>query len=381
MTRRRSIALVCLAAVSCGSIVGCGAHANQDTSSGAPPTVAVDREDDGAAIRVDHPEQFPIVVATTHTAAPELSVTGVVSPDVSRTVPVVSLTSGRVVDIRARLGDRVEQGQVLLRIQSADVSSALADYRKAQSYEALAAAQLDREKGLFQRGAVAKKDVEVAEDTAYKASVDVVNSANRLRLLGGDPEHDKGGPIDVVAPASGIITEQNVTAAGGVRTLDNSPNLFTIADLARVWVICDVPENQLPLVREGDHADIRVEAYPNAPVTGRIANIGAVLDPTIRTAKVRIEVANGGLLRFGMFVTATFHGQTMETRPVVPASAVLHLRDHDWVYAPVDPARFARREVVAGRMLPGNMQELRSGLRPGDRVAKNALVLQNTAGQ
>jgi cobalt-zinc-cadmium efflux system membrane fusion protein len=204
-----------------------------------------------------------------------------------------------------------------------------------------------------------------------------------LELLGADPKHDRAMTplVEVDAPVSGVITEQNVTAAAGVKSLDNAPNLFTISDLSRVWIICDVPENQLALIREGDAAEIRVDAYPDEPLTGRIANISAVLDPAIRTAKVRIEVANQGRLRFGMFVTATFHGGAAETRAVVPASAVLHLRDHDWVYVPLEAGRFARREVVADRMRPGNVQELRSGLRPGERVVKNALVLQNTTGQ
>ena len=126
----------------------------------------------------------------------ELSVTGVVSPDVSRAVPVVSLSSGRVIDLRARLGDQVHQGQLLLRIQSADVSAAFSDYRKAVADEALARAQLDRAKVLYDRGAIAKKDLEVAEDTANKAVVDVETTAEHLRVLGmsatPDPDRHRG---------------------------------------------------------------------------------------------------------------------------------------------------------------------------------------------
>jgi cobalt-zinc-cadmium efflux system membrane fusion protein len=178
-----------------------------------------------------------------------------------------------------------------------------------------------------------------------------------------------------------VITEQNVTNAAGVKSLDNAPNLFTISDLSRVWIICDVYENDLRLVREGDSADIHVAAFPDRTLHGRISNIGAVLDPSLRTAKVRIEVANPNLLRVGMFVTATFHGQSSETRVAVPASAVLHLHDRDWVYVAADAARFERREVVGSRMLPDNMQELRSGLKPGERVVANALVFQSTVEQ
>ena len=120
---------------------------------------------------------------------------------------------------------------------------------------------------------------------------------------------------------------------------------------------------------------------PDRVLTGRIGNIGPILDPTIRSAKVRIEVANPGVMRVGMFVTAIFHGQTTEVHAVVPASAVLHLHDRDWVYVPLDNGRFGRREVISGRMLPGQQQELLSGVDPGERVVTNALVLQNTVEQ
>ncbi len=109
-----------------------------------------------------------------------------------------------------------------------------------------------------------------------------------------------------------------------------------------------------------------------------ISNIGPILDPNIRTAKVRIEVENPGLMRPGMFVTATFHGPQKETRPAVPAPAILHLHDRDWVYEPADNKRFRRVEVVGGDMLPGGLQEIVSGIKPGQRVIANALEFENT---
>jgi membrane fusion protein, heavy metal efflux system len=360
---------------------GCTARGSADGGSGAPPPAVVDHDGDNSAIRVDHPDQFPLTTATARDAAPELSVTGVVSPDVSRAVPVVSLSSGRVIEVRARLGDQVQKGQLLLRIQSADVAAAFADYRKAVADRALAESQLERAKALFDRGAIAKKDEEVAQDAADKARIDVENASERLHVLGMDASQSPTAVVDVSAPASGVITEQNVTNAAGVKSLDNSPNLFTISDLSRVWIVCDVYENDLRTVLVGDTADIHLAAYPDRVLKGRISNIGAILDPTIRTAKVRIEVANPGLLRIGMFVTATFRGRSMETRAVVPAAAVLHLHDRDWVYVPLGRDRFERREVTGGQMLAGNMQELRSGLRPGERVVANALVFENTVEQ
>ena len=161
----------------------------------------------------------------------------------------------------------------------------------------------------------------------------------------------------------------------------SSPNPFTISDLTRVWILCDVYENDLPMVRLGDSADIRLNAYPDKAFTGRISNIGPVLDPNIRTAKVRIEVANPGLMRPGMFATATFHGRDQKKYAAVPATAILHLHDRNWVYLPTGGNQFRRVEVVGGDMLAGGAQEIISGIAPGQQVVANALEFQNSVEQ
>ena len=267
----------------------------------------VEHEQDGALVKVDHPERFPMATASRHATAPELSVTGVVGVDVARSVPVVSMASGRIVEIRARLGDTVKKGQLLMRVQSADLADAFSDYRQAVADERLADAQLARSKVLFDKGAIAQKDLEVAQETEEKADVAVETAIERLQVLGADKDHPTAF-VDIVAPVSGVITDQQVTAASGTQGL-GSPNAFTISDLSRVWVLCDVYENDLALVTLGEEAEIRLNAYPNIVLKGRISNIGAILDPNIRTAKVRVEVENPGMMRLGMFVQAKFHGQ------------------------------------------------------------------------
>jgi membrane fusion protein, heavy metal efflux system len=360
-------------------LAGCSGDASKNAAAEAPPPAQVEHEGDASMVQVDHAAQFPLATATEYKAAPQLTATGVVTPDISRTVPVISIASGRVVEIRARLGDTVKKGQLLLRVQSADISGAYSDYRKAVADELLANTQFERAKGLYDHGAISLNDFQVAEDTENKAKVDVETTAEHLRVLGAPLDHPSG-IVDIVAPVAGVITDQQVTNAAGVQGL-SSTNPFTISDLTSVWILCDVYENDLSEVRLGDSADVRLNAYPDQVVTGRISNIGAVLDPNIRTAKVRIEVKNPGLMRPGMFVTATFRGQKKESRAALPASAILHLHDRDWVYSPAGGNKFKRLPVVAGAMLPNNMQEVTSGLKPGDQVVSNALELQNSSEQ
>jgi membrane fusion protein, heavy metal efflux system len=131
----------------------------------------------------------------------------------------------------------------------------------------------------------------------------------------------------------------------------------------------------------GDKADVRLNAYPNKNFTGVVSNIGATMDPNLRTAKVRLEVRNPGLMRPGMFATATFQGQKAEHVAAVPATAILHLHDRDWVYIPAGDKKFRRVEVRAGDMLAGEMQTILSGISVGQQVVTNALEFQNRAEQ
>jgi cobalt-zinc-cadmium efflux system membrane fusion protein len=330
---------------------------------------------------VDHPEQFPLAAAVKRPTTSELVVTGAVTPDVSRNVPVVSLASGRVTAIHARLGDTVQKGQLLLTIRSDDVSGGYSNYRKAIADEILTRAQLERSKDLYEHGAIALNDLQVAQDTEDKAKVDLETMSEHLRLLGNDPDKPVG-MVDVFAPVSGVITDQQVTNASAVQAF-NTPSPFTISDLSSVWIVCDVYENDLATVRLGDTAEISLNAYPNRVFTGRVSNIGATLDPNIRTAKVRIEVRNPGFMRLGMFVKATFRGQTTVMHTIVPASAVLRMHDRDFVFVPAPGKKFRRVEVVSGDLLPDDvsLEEIKSGLQPGQQVVSNALVLDHVLGQ
>jgi len=357
---------------------GC-AKGKVDPNAGAPPKPQVEEELNANNFRVDRPDLFPLVTAVEHKSVPALNVTGAVQPDIVRSVPVVSLATGRVVEIRARLGDVVEKGQLLLRVQSNDISGAFQTYIKAQNDERLARTQYERAQLLYDKGAIAKSALEQADDAEADAKADLNAANEQLRLLGIDKDHPSA-IVNIVAPISGVITDQQVTNASGVQGL-SGPSPFTIADLSYVWIVCDVFENDLDAVHVGQYADVRLNAFPNQPLKGRIDNILPILDPNIRTAKVRIEVKNPGMLRIGMFATATFYGKQPVMHAAIPASAILHLHDREWVYTPLGEGRFRRAEVATGRMLPNDQQEVVSGLKPGTQVVANALALQNTVEQ
>jgi len=379
------IGIVLLAISVLLTLAGCGkVHAQSDANAatiGLPPPANVVISKEPGLFSVDHPEQFPLAAATARPATSELVVTGAITPDVSRNVPVASLASGRVTAIHAKLGEIVQKGQLLMTIRSDDVSGGYSTYRMAVADEVLARNQYERAKDLYDHGAISLNDLQTAQDTEDKAKIAVETAREHLRLLGNDP--DKMAVIvDMVAPVSGVITDQQATNGSTVQAY-NSPFPFTISDLSTVWVVCDVYENDLANVRIGDVADISLNAYPDRMFKGRVSNILPILDPNIRTAKVRIKVSNPGFMRLGMFVRATFHGQTPEMHTVVPASAILHMHDRDFVFIPAPNNQFRRVEVVGGDLLTENtsLQEIKSGLEPGQQVVTNALVLDHVLAQ
>src|SRR3984957_9640819 len=376
--RRSATILVCFGTY---LLAGCSSKP-PDPKSEVPPPAAVETDTDANLVHVDHPDQFTLVAATSYATTSTIQVTGTVNPDISRTIPVISIASGRVVDVHARIGDYVKKGQLLMDGQSTDVSGAFGQYLKAVNDERLAKVQLDRAKILFDKGAIPNSQVEIAQNAEDDAQAALSASEEQLRVLGVDKNHP-AAVVKVSAPTSGYIIAQNVTAAGAAGvTYAGSANAFTIADLSHVWIICDVYENNLPMVHLGQKADIRLTAYPDRVLTGVVSDIGAVLDPQIRTAKVRIQVENPNtLMRVGMFATGAIHGKTLQTHVQVPATAVLHLHDRDWVYTPVGDGKFRRIQVRGGASLPGDMQEIISGLNAGQQVVTNALALQNTADQ
>ena len=347
-------------------VVGCSKE-TPAAASKAPVTVDPD------VFSVERPELFKTARAETRALPTELTANGTVTPDVTRTIHVTSLGGGRVVDLKVKLGDTVTKGQTLLVISSPDLAAAMADYRKAVADEVLSRKALERAQLLYDRGAIAAKDLESAQDLDDKAKVDVSTAEQHVRVLGADPAHPSP-LIDLRAPVAGTIVEQNVAGFEGVKSLDNTPNLFTIADLNEVWVVCDVFENDLGDVHLGDAAEIKLNAFGERVFRGTVADIARVLDPNTRSAKVRIVLANSdGALRPGMFAVAKFRSRKVTERVVVPATAIMRLHDKDWVFRKIIANSFRRVVVQADGLAPDGMQEIRQGVKPGDEVVTNAL--------
>jgi len=373
------IAAICGALLLAGMALSCS-----DDPKAAPTKSEVTL--DPNLYTVEHPELFKLATVETRDLPSTLNANGTVTPDVNSTIHVTSQGSGRVVELKVRLGDYVKKGRELLAIHSADLAGAFSDYQKATADEHLAQKGLARAQLLFSHGALAEKDLQQADDTEEKAKLDVQNAEQRVRLLGGDPAHPSS-LIELRAPVSGTIVEQNISGFEGIKNLDNSPNLFTIADLTQVWVLSDVYENDLGEVHLGDTAEIRLNAYPDKTYHGKVADISRVLDPATRSAKVRIVLSNhDGSLRPGMFAVSTFRSRKSQPRIVVPSTAIIRLQDKDWAFRKDGAQQFRRVEVhtlggIAGGMQPIEPLRNKDGLKAGDAIVANALEFSSAVAE
>jgi cobalt-zinc-cadmium efflux system membrane fusion protein len=375
-------ATACLlsATLSLGLAALTGCKKTSDSAAEAPQNLPVTTVN-ADQVKVDNPNRFPLVYASTKDVVSKLEVTGSVSPDISKELPVLSLANGRIVALHVELGDYVKKGQLVMDVQSPDVANAFSTYLQSVSNEHLAKVTLDRDKLLISKGAIPQSQVDAAVNGEEIAVAALNASEQQLKIYGVDKDHPSD-TVHIYSPTSGVVVAQNVTnaAAAGITYAGNAGSL-TIADLSHVWVVVDVYENDLAQVHIGQHVDIRISAFPNQVFDGTISDIGATLDPSIRTAKVRIVVNNPhSELRIGMFATGTILGSNAASKTTVPADAILHLHDAAFVYRPTGrPGIFERVQVKTGETLPGNVVVIDGGIAAGQQIVANALDLQNTA--
>ena len=207
---------------------------SKDEGDGAPPAAQVIKTGDASLVTIDNPGQFSLVAADKMEAAAQLKVTGSVFPDIAREIPVISMANGRVVDIKARLDDNVKKGQLLLKVQSPDITNAFDTYLKAANDEHMTNVAYVRAEDLFKHGAISQAMLEQAENTEKDAQADLKAAEEQLKTLGVDKNHPSS-VVNVYAPISGVIVAQNVTqaAAAGVSLSGTATAFIDCVDYLR----------------------------------------------------------------------------------------------------------------------------------------------------
>ena len=304
-----------------------------------------------------------------------LRVTGAITYDQNRMSHVGPKTEGRVTELRVEVGSRVSEGQVLAHLESPEVGNTRAELAEAEALLEIARENFERETRLEAQGISSRREVLDAEAQLRTMEARRRSAEERLRLLGA-VSHGEGGHFDVVAPYDGVVVERHGSRGEVVGPADQ---LFTIADLARLWIELDVFERDLASVSEGQAVELTTAAWPGRTFPARIGYVADILDVRTRTVRARVEIDNtDGALRPGMFATAVIQTAGGETVLAVPRDAVQNVESTDAVWVPGEEAgAFLAAPVQLGRELPGAMVEIVSGLAAGDSlVVSGAFTLK-----
>jgi cobalt-zinc-cadmium efflux system membrane fusion protein len=319
--------------------------------------------------------RLTVAPASADSVSVRLTLPGVVESDPARTASVVPQLSGRVIDLKVRLGDRVSKGQVLAVLDSADLAQAYDDYDKAADAFRLTQKNLARQQEQSKIGVVSDRDLDQAKSDNAQAEAEHARARARLEILNASTE--SRGPsrrLTVQAPVSGSITTLSVTPGSTIN--DPTQPLMTIADLSTVWVTAMVPEKDVGGVVKGQDADVSLLAYPDRPLHGKVLFVGDVIEPDSRRNKIRIAFANTDYaLKPNMFATVTLVGPP-QSQVVLPSSSLLMNNDRTSVFVATAPWTFERR-TVEPQLEDGPSVAIRSGVSAGEQVVVKGGILLN----
>jgi membrane fusion protein, heavy metal efflux system len=312
------------------------------------------------------------IAASEQAVQNELDLSAKVQADQAKSYRVFPPASGRVLGIQVKPGDTVSRGETLATIDSADAAAAQSDLVKAEIEAERAQRAADRQKVLFDHGAIAEKDYIDTRAAADSAQAELSRARRRMEVLGIAPGA-KTDRIPLLSPSRGIVL--TVSAAPGElsKSLDNADPLLTIADLSTVWIMGDVFEKDIAKVQPGTKVAVTVDAFPGQRWNGRIDSVSGALDPVTRTLKVRVTLPNPGeKLKPEMF--AAIHVDLGSHNAIsVPSTAVIHEGQTTVVFVE-NNGKPEQRNVMTGRAIDGKV-EITSGLEAGQRVAANGAEL------
>jgi len=362
-------------AVLCVDSFGNTAHAA--TTVAAAPAPMLVRQGNRLSVPAGSPLRDRLLVATVgqQTSPHDVSLPATVEANPANTVNILPPLTGKLLELKVRLGDSVKRGQVLATMSAPDLAQAVADAQKARDALDLAQRALVRARGVNEAGSNAAKDVEAAQSSVAQQTAELRRSEARLRSLGADGTGSAAGQVlKIVAPLAGTVTALN--AAAGANLNDATAALMTVSNLDSVWVTVNVPESVVGAVAPGQNAVVTLAAYPGRSFSGKVGFVSAVLDADTRRARARIVFANPeGLFKPNMYATAVL-GVPQAAQAQVPASALLMNNDSVSVFVEAEPWTFVRRMVELGRE-DGDSVRIRSGLAAGERVVVRGGVLLN----
>ena len=360
------------------SVSACGQHEPPSQSQPA----AHEPVQGGATRPTESASRVETAVVEFNSSRQGLTLSGKIAYGEDKYSRISSPLQGRVVEVRAHLGSRVEAGDVLLVVDSPDIAQAYSKYVREDSDLQYATRAYELAKDLYEDKALALKDLKQAENELVKARAEFRLAKERLLSFRIAPK-ELNKPLDkqqitsrfeMKSPLSGIVVERTVTPGQSV-TGDPDHVLFTVADLDVLQVVADVYEHDLALVREGQSAVVLVEAYPGMEFPAKVISVGDVVDPATRTIKVRARVDNQAhKLKPEMFARLQLDVGDTRQFLTVPREAVLEVDGKQFVYVVESDRGYHKREVkIAAISL--DQTRVVEGLKQGERIVTKGAVL------
>jgi cobalt-zinc-cadmium efflux system membrane fusion protein len=373
-TTRNALGASCALALACSALAGCA----KPTAAATPPAQSRHLDDGSIAVDKMSPlrQRLQVAAVQEQDIATQTEAPGSIVAMPEKLVKITPPLAGRITRLQRALGDSVKAGDPLFTLDSAELSAAYADDSKAKSALLQARQELERQKTLFEAEIAARKEYEAAQAAFAQAGSDAQASADKLAQYGAGARGTRGTRRDYVlrSPIAGTVIAME-GAQGGYWNDINAP-VMTVADLSTVWLSANVAERDLAQVAVGQKTSITVDAWPGKSFDGKVAYVGAVLDPETRTVQVRVAIDNrAGAFKPGMFAHAGFAG-TSRRALLVPASAVLQSGPSTRVMVERSPLRFEPRTVEVGAS-HGEQVEIVSGLKAGERIVVKEGVLLN----
>jgi cobalt-zinc-cadmium efflux system membrane fusion protein len=358
------------------SILCVGCSGTGQAQSPADPAKPASASTDGVTVDESMLASLTVAAIAERDTTSALALAGKVQFDEDRVARVLAPLAGQIVGLHAKIGDRVRAGDTLCGISSREAGAAAAEYIESRNDLDLAEKQTAVTRDLFEHEAASKIALQQAENDLGKAKARVARTSEALRVLGLVAEQDLkrfNGRMPITAPIGGVIVDRKVTEGQFVQP-DPTP-MVTVANLDSVWVMGDLFERDVRLVRKGQAAAITTAAYPGDTFRGRVDYISDTIDPSTRTAKVRVSVGNpGNRLKPEMFATVALQVADNAHAMTVPASAIFVENGRSYVYVEAAPSRFARRLVELASDA-GAERRVLAGLKIGERVVTGGVLL------
>jgi cobalt-zinc-cadmium efflux system membrane fusion protein len=319
-------------------------------------------------------ERLTVMAAAAEAVSSKLQLPGIVEADPARTASVLTPLSGRVLELKVGLGDRVVRGQVLAVIDSPDLAQAYDDNDKAKDAAALTAKNLARQEEQFKISVISDRDLDQARSDNAQAAAEYTRTRSRLKMLGGEQGGKPSRLLMVTAPVGGSVTSLAIVPGNLIN--DPTQPMLTIADLSTVWVTALAAEKDVAAVSKDQEAEVSLTAYPERVLHGKVLFVSDVIEPDSRRNKIRIAFANADYsLKPNMFATVTLTG-ARQNRVILPSSALLMNNDRTSVFVATAPWTFKRR-TVDPQLEEGASVVIRSGVEAGEQVVVKGGILLN----